>query len=118
MDKDFKKTKKNRWTGVSELWLSVGLNKIKNNDTLGCGCQNWLQVAFFWAAASLADASECPYQTSSRILSSLIASEVEHYSVRDFQGLIFYQHNVIWVQVQLLPLLHLEKKTPKKLGLY
>lgn len=31
----------------------------------------------------------------SSILSSLIASEVEQDGVRDFQRLIFYQHNVI-----------------------
>lgn len=41
---------------------------------------------------------------------SLVASEVEHYCIGYFHGLIFYQHNIISVQVGLLPLLHLDAR--------
>lgn len=49
-------------------------------------------------------------QKALSVLRSLTASEVEQYSIRDFQGFIFYQYNVIRVQVGLFPLLNLTIK--------
>lgn len=58
-------------------------------------------------------AAECPNTNgpAGNGTSSLVASEVEEQGVRDLQGLILHQDDVVRVQVRLLPLLHLRKKT-------
>lgn len=62
----------------------------------------------------------CIRASSSLLLSaalqapSHVASQVEHNCIGDLHGLIFNQHDVVSVQVGLLPLLHLQHKTKAK----